>query len=208
MIKIMGLIAAAVLLTAAIAPAARADSTAFVASPLYTIIGSGPVNLGMVFTANSNITVDALGYFDIFDSYGIIVAPATVAIYDSSGNLLSSTVVSPGSPVVDGYFYQAITPINLTAGNQYTVDEFSSDGNWAYSFGAPLTTDPDITYNYFDYVSSGSLEFPTNTAGLGPYFGPDFFFTQTSTVPEPSTLFLFFTGLLGVAGAARKRYLT
>jgi len=142
MIKIMGLIAAAVLLTAAIAPAARADSTAFVASPLYTIIGSGPVNLGMVFTANSNITVDALGYFDIFDSYGIIVAPATVAIYDSSGNLLSSTVVSPGSPVVDGYFYQAITPINLTAGNQYTVDEFSSDGNWAYSFGAPLTTAP------------------------------------------------------------------
>jgi hypothetical protein len=206
MVKILGLIAAALLLTAAIAPAARADTTAFTAPVSLTEYPSGPVNLGMVFTVNSGISVDALGFYKVPGLTG----GSTVAIYGSSGNLLTSSFVPLTDPVVSGYFYQSIGPISLAAGDQYTVVEFTDSSPYYWSAGATPTTDPSITFNYQDYLYSGSLGFPTNTVdSAGPYYGPDFFIaTPTSAVTEPSTLFLFCTGLLGVAGAARKRYLT
>jgi len=210
MFKMLSFLMVALLFVAISAPAARADSTAFTPSGTLSCCDGGSVNLGITFTVNSGISVDALGFYDAPGLTG----GSAVGIYDSSGNLLTSVFVPLTDSVVDGYFYQSIVPVSLTAGDQYTVVEFtdSSPGIWEDGpAGVPPTTDPSITFNNTAYLYAGTLGFPTVINGaLNPvYYGPDFFIeTPTSTVPEPCTLFLFFTGLLGVAGAARKRYLT
>ena len=48
-----------------------------------------PVNLGLVFTANTNFSVVALGFYLTSDD----TAPETVGLYDSSQNLLASVTI-------------------------------------------------------------------------------------------------------------------
>lgn len=202
MVRVMKFLAVALFFAGVSASIARADSSAFNAPSNVTVI-SAPgysVNLGMVFTANSNITVDGVGVYAIPG----LTTNSTVAIYDSTGNLLGEAVVSPSDSVVNGYYYAGLAPLTLTAGDQYTVVEFAAGGVWAY--GAAPTTDPSITFDSQDYLYSESLGFPTLTYNsAGPYYGPDFFIdppTPNTAVPEPSTLLLFCTGLLAIAGAA------
>jgi hypothetical protein len=167
------------------------------------IPGSGaPVNLGMVFTANSTFSIDALGFYN-FDG----VADGIVAIYDGSGGLLTSTTVTLLDPLVDGYFYKTISPITLTSGSQYVVDEFSSNGIW--SFGDEPTTSAEITFNYHDYTYASGLAFPTISfdAAGSAYYGPNFWIASETAAPEPSTLSLLVPGLLALLGvAARQRF--
>lgn len=157
-----------------------------------------PVNLGMVFTANSTFSVDALGFY-FMDG----VADGIVGIYDSSGNLLTSTPVTLLDPVIDGYLFKSISPITLTAGSQYTVNEFSSNGIW--SFGDAPTTTAEITYNFHDYTYASDLAFPTTSADAAgsAYYGPNF--RIASEVPEPGTVILLMPGLLALLRVAARR---
>jgi len=184
---------------------ATADTVAF--TPSGTVVSAGApddaVNLGLVFTANTSISVDALGFYD-----PPLVEFETVGLYNSSGVLLASTTVSSLDPTVDGYFFASITPVALTAGDQYTVDAEVGNNNWFYGSTAPNQA-ADVTYNYHDYAYGGSggcctpatgLAFPTLTASAaggssGTYYGPNFEFTAASTVPEPGTLALLVTAL-------------
>jgi len=199
-----GLLAGALLLIATNAPLAKADTVAWTPSGAVTTGTGGSVNLGMVFTPNSDISVTGLGFYDLAGLTG----GATVALYDSDQFLLASTFVPLTSPIVDGYFFQGIRPVTLTAGDQYTVVEFtdSTANNWGY--GPTPATNANVTYNYRDYLYSGSLAFPTVTEeSAGPYYGPDFSFGSRTVIPEPSTILLLCTGLLGVAGTLRRKFL-
>lgn len=166
--------------------------------------GSGaPVNLGMVFTANSTVLVEALGLYNMDG-----VDDATLGIYDSSGDLLTSTTVTLSDPLVDGYFYKSISPITLIAGSQYTLTEFSANGIW--SFGDEPITIPEITYNYHDYLYASELALPTISADAAgsAYYGPNFRTVDAAETPEPGTVILLMPGLLVFLGvAARRRHM-
>ena len=51
-----------------------------------------------------------------------------VAIVDTSGNILATTVISTSDNLVEGYHYKSITPISLTPGKQYFVGELHIAG--------------------------------------------------------------------------------
>jgi len=166
-----------------------------------------PVNLGDVFTVNSAISVDALGFYDQANLTG----SETVGLYNSSGDLLASATVLLSDPEVSGYLFQSITPVALTAGDTYTVDAFVGDNDWSYGSTAPNQA-ADVTYDYHDYLYTSSLEFPTETSGAaggpgGTYYGPNFEIGTgtTSPIPEPSSVIPMSAILLGAAFVARKR---
>src|SRR5579864_168105 len=163
---------------------ARADIVAFT-SPGGLITDYSPnvpVNLGLVFTANSTFPVDALGIY--YQSF--LTAPEQVGLYDSSGNLLASATVTLSDPLVSGYLFHSITPVSLTAGHTYTVDAFVGNNPWAYG---PVPITSNVTYKYNDYVYGSSLAFPTLTGGTGAaYYGPNFeIAANTDPVPEPGS---------------------
>jgi hypothetical protein len=177
---------------------AAAGTVAFTPPGAVTPAGepNDPVNLGNVFTANANFSVAALGFYNQPDLTG----PETVALYNSSGSLLASATVLLSDPMVDGYLFAAITPVALTAGDQYTVDAFVGNNDWSYGSTAPIQAS-DITYNYHDYVYTSSLEFPTDTASAaggpaGTYYGPNFEIESVSRVPEPGSLGLLVAAVL------------
>jgi len=165
---------------------AMADTLAFTSpGSLTTDVSPGdPVNLGMVFTANSTFSVDALGIFD----QTFLTSSEQVGLYDSSGNLLASATVALSDPLVNGYLFQSITPVSLTAGQTYTLDAFIGNNPWAY--GAAPITSSNVTFKNTDYLYGSGLAFPTSTVGSPTaYYGPNFEIGtgNTDPVPEPSS---------------------
>jgi len=130
-----------------------------------------PVNLGNVFTANTNLWVTGLGFYN----QPSLTGPETVSLYGQSGNLLASTPVSLTGPVVNGYIFQSITPLEISPGT-YTVAAQVNNNPW--SFGPAPATASGVTFQYNDYAYTSSVAFPTIPNGSGPtYYGPNFQFT-------------------------------
>lgn len=191
----------------ALATSAMAD-IAFVApggAPETTNWNPADVNLGLVFTANSNLLVNSLGVY--YQGSNIPTnGSEMVGLYDHSGSLLASTTVTfaSGSP---GYQFTAITPVQLTAGLQYTVDAYTGGNSWAY--GTTPTPDPRITYEGSTYVYTGSLAFPTGTffGAATSYYGPNLEISSSAAAPEPTYfgIMVLMVGLLALASYLRRR---
>jgi uncharacterized protein DUF4082/PEP-CTERM motif-containing protein len=182
--------------------AASADTPAVSFTPVSgnTFNNGIGFSLGFEFTATSNLTVDALGYFDD----GSLQELHTVGIYNSSGTLLASATITGGTLM--GFFdYVTIAPLNLTAGDTYQVMGNSGVVD-PYTFNPTgFSTAPNITFDQDEYTPGNTLAFGTTTDGATAYFGPNFLESSAAATPEPGTLGLFATGLLGTVGMVRRK---
>ena len=174
------LAALALVFSAMGASEAKADTIAFTAPGSLTY-DTGAVNLGLVFTANTTFSVDALGIYD----YPGLAGPEQVGLYNSSGNLLASATVTLTDPLISGYFFQSVTPVTLSAGSTYTVDVFV--GNNPFGYGPAPTANGAVTYKGATYLYSSSLAFPTFTPSVPAFYGANFEIAtgDDPPVPEP-----------------------
>lgn len=145
--------------------------------------------IGWSFTANDNLTVSSLGVWDMTPSNPLSQSHQ-VGLWSSTGTLLSSVIVQTNSLLTGEFRYESITPISLTSGSTYFIgSDITSPFSDNYRSGATsVTIAPEITFlNAARNASSGGFSFPsTTTSNNNGRFGPNFQFTTSTAVPEPS----------------------
>jgi len=201
-------------LVAAFAPTLQADTfgQAFQTAHTGTQLGNGPFTLGWSFDVTSSITVTDLA---VFTDTGNLVEDHEVGIWDAAGNLLVSAFVGPtcgaNGAVLDQlgqqlWCHTLVSPTALAPGT-YTIgatwnsltDDMIFDGTINDNVNGP-----NVAFLENAYIAGGFAD-PTNTTGDGhSYFGPNFSYGSTST-PEPGTLVLLGSGLLGAVGVVRRK---
>lgn len=175
----------------------------------FTTVGNeftdGHWTFGEVFSPTSNINITFLGYYN---PTGSMADRHPVGIFDAAGDLLTSTVVTSSSSFSSTHFlYNAVTPVALQAGHTYVIEGVS--GTDVYAWNDPgFTVSAPITVLGNNYVLDGGLTF--NGTGLinnvsDGYWGPDFRWTLGTPVPEPGSMLLFGSGIVGVAELLRRK---
>jgi hypothetical protein len=207
--------AAAVALIVAIAPATvQAQTSAITTIPSSVgLITNGQFSVGYYFDVVNPFLVTALSYWDAGGDG--LAESHTVGIFDALGNLLGSATVNAGTgnPLLDGFRLATLsTPFTLAVGQGYWVLGTDS-GNQLdpIQFFSTVINGPGIDYQLGAYCYGSTLVDPeTGTCGLsgsniGNYIGGSFAGTPVTSTPEPSSVALLGTGLIGVAGVVRRR---
>jgi hypothetical protein len=175
--------------------------------PNYT---DGTWSLGWSFTTNTNVTVDGLGFYDALLGGGTSGLSAgcncgEVGIYNSSGVLLASALVTSSDPASDFFRWASITPIILPAGGTYYIAAETGSAQYTWDTSG-FAVSPDINFLQDQWVYSSTLAFPVNSLGItNAIFGPNFEEEAVPPVPEPATVSLLGMGLLGLVGALRRK---
>ncbi len=169
-----------------------ADDPAVSFTGVTTNSTNGSWSLGWEFSTNTAINVSALGFYDATLSGGSVglgncSGCGEVGIYDSTGTLLVSGLVSTSGTQVGDFFYVSVPTTLLGAGQNYYVA--AETGNADYTWN-PTGFGVDSNINYLNgaYIFSSTLAFPS---------APNF--QETAAVvatPEPSSLLLLAAGWL------------
>jgi hypothetical protein len=178
------------------------------ASPVVTWTGGTYVQsswqqtVGWSFTANQTISVSDLEWYD---PSGTNLLQHVVDIWTGSGVLVGTACVGSGcagSSWAAGYWQ---TPVSFSLGSgSYDIAGWVDVGDSFVWFGSTVATDPSITFNMPVFLHSTSTAFPgSNTccSSIG-FFGPNF---TEGTTPEPATMVLFGSGIIGLAGVLRRK---
>ena len=173
----------------------------------------GAATVGWSFTANSDLTVTELGYFD-YGGNGLGEAHP-VGIWDDTGNLLGSTTVQTNGTLIGGFRYASVPAIALESGRNYVIAGFQSNESLASRIDG-LATGNFSAYAGITYGNS-LMEFTPVFSRPGydlinigaPAIGPNFRATESATiapVPEPGTAVCGFAlAMVGLIGRRRSR---
>ena len=183
-------------------------------SSVYRNDDPGTGELGYTFTVGSNpVVVDSLGYIN--DLYN---GTHTVAIFDVATQQMVPgalvTVTTSGGSSIDTHFTYASlsTPMTLAANTEYQIVSQFFAGEYYFTNAVGFTSAPGVTFgdavfgNYGDPPSTpvfATGSYPPNDPGD---FGPNFtFLTDTTPVPEPSSIYLVVSGFCGLAATSLRR---
>lgn len=201
--RILTCVIAAALGTVAAAPAGAATAiTGFVGGSLASNPASDlPRTVGWSFAPTANLTVTALGFFDVGGDG--LSGSHQLGIWRDDGTLLGSATIAAGtSAALDGGFrYVDSADFALLAGSTYVIGaSIASDGD-TYFF-SPSSVSADASIGYI-----GGLRGAENVAFMMPdrdpisgRLGPNFQFALAS-VPEPGTWGMMISGF-GLIGAS------
>ena len=163
------------------------------------IVGPSMGSQGFRFLANETAQVIRLGVFDAFQNG--LPGAQQVGLWDSSGNLLASTLVDNTDGLEGFWRFRAIQTVTLTQGETYMV---ASQGGEFYTYQTNgFTVNPYITYLRDSYSNLGHSQhspsrfsrieqFPDCQSGRRLFWGQSGFrhFPKVESVPEPASIVL------------------
>jgi len=86
-----------------------------------------------------NVVVTSLGY----EFKSATQVPGITAIFDINGNVLAQATISNTDPLINGFYYKAITPLTLTSGTKYYIGALHGTGAaGAYYYGTNAASTP------------------------------------------------------------------
>jgi len=177
-------------------------------------VGNGSDNVwGWDFSLSTNVFVTDLGIWDGSSGTGVgdgLVEAHTVSIWTSGGTLVTSAIVPAGAggTLVDDFRYISITPTQLLAGNYVIGAHYLGRADIIAFNATGITTASEVTFGHSRQNGFGQGNgFPTGVSDAGGFFGPNFQFTTSTSVPDTgTTCSLFGLSLMGLAFLRRLRY--
>jgi hypothetical protein len=185
---------------------------------------TGGITYGFGFVVKSTITITSLGIYD-FNGDGLYNSH-DIGLWDIGGTFLGSVTIpdGTGATLEQGFRYVTLTtPITLDPGtyavgawyialNGAVEDEYLVDMK-QFGMGDTLTWNvaPEIAWLDTRGESASALTFPSVWSSYG-LVGPNFQFetagggSGNTSVPEPSTLLLLGSGMVGLVGYGRRRF--
>lgn len=162
--------------------------------------------LGWKFSVTAPTSVESLGVYD--SGQDGLAGPAQVGLWLASGGapLVQTTIAAGTDASLDGYFrFAPVSSTALTPGIEYLVGAHL-DGDATSLFGGNGIVDPRVSVIDARYSAVGSgFGFPDQTdpgTDGAAFLGGNF---QLTAVPLPAAAWLFGSGVIGLAGLARRR---